>query len=166
MDASKVLIIGATGYYGIYLSKDSFFSESLKISRRKKGKIKNLIQLDINKENLIEKIGNSNLDFVINLSRANPDSSNEEHIKFNENSIKNIVDFCNNHSKKKTFLTQEMLKNKILATNMIYITIFHTKDNIKKYIKTLDKVFYDISKNNIKTILKSKVCFKPINRIN
>ena len=95
MDISKVLIIGATGYYGIYLSKDSFFSESLKISRRKKGKIKNLIQLDINKENLIEKIGNSNLDFVINLSRANPDSSNEEHIKFNENSIKNIVDFCN-----------------------------------------------------------------------
>jgi glutamate-1-semialdehyde 2,1-aminomutase len=74
--------------------------------------------------------------------------------------------FCNNHSKKKTFLTQEMLKNKILASNMIYITIFHTKDNIKKYIKTLDKVFYDISKKNIKTILKSKVCFKPINRIN
>ena len=95
MDISKVLIIGATGYYGTFLSKDPFFSESLKISRRKKRKIKNLIQLDINKENLIEKIGNSNLDFVINLSRANPDSSNEEHIKFNENSIKNIVDFCN-----------------------------------------------------------------------
>jgi hypothetical protein len=26
--------------------------------------------------------------------------------------------------KKKTFLTQEMLKNKILATNMIYINYF------------------------------------------
>lgn len=95
MDASKVLIIGATGYFGQYLSKDPFFSNSIKISRRKKRKIKNLIQLDINKENLIEKIGNSNLDFVINLSRANPDSSNEEHIKFSQNSIKNIVDFCN-----------------------------------------------------------------------
>ena len=75
-------------------------------------------------------------------------------------------EFCNDHSKRKTFLTQEMLKNKILATNMIYITIFHNKANIKKYIKILDKAFYDISKKNIKSILKSKICFKPINRIN
>jgi len=75
-------------------------------------------------------------------------------------------EFYDNHSKKKTFLTQEMLKNKILATNMIYITIFHNKDNIKKYVKILDKVFKDISEKKIKNILKSKVCFKPINRIN
>ena len=74
--------------------------------------------------------------------------------------------FSNEHEKRKTFLTQEMLKNKILATNLIYITIFHNQNNIKKYIKILDKVFYDISKKNIKNILKSKVCFKPINRIN
>ena len=59
-----------------------------------------------------------------------------------------------------------MLKNKILATNLIYVTIFHNRNNIKKYIKILDKVFRDISKKNIKSILKSKVCFKPINRIN
>jgi glutamate-1-semialdehyde 2,1-aminomutase len=74
--------------------------------------------------------------------------------------------FCNNHEKRKTFLTQEMLKNKILATNLIYVTIFHNKINIKKYIKILNKVFKDISKKNINDILKSKVCFKPINRIN
>ena len=59
-----------------------------------------------------------------------------------------------------------MIKNKILATNVIYITIHHKKDNIKKYIKTLDEVFYDISKKNINKLLKSKVCFKPINRVN
>jgi glutamate-1-semialdehyde 2,1-aminomutase len=75
-------------------------------------------------------------------------------------------EFNTNHTQKKTFLTQQMVKNKILATNMIYISIFHNKDNIKKYIKILDKVFYDISKKNIKSILKSKLCFKPINRIN
>jgi len=75
-------------------------------------------------------------------------------------------EFCSNHPQRKTFLTQQMLINKILATNVIYITIFHNKDNIKKYIKILDKVFYDISKKDIKSILKSKVCFKPINRIN
>ena len=74
--------------------------------------------------------------------------------------------FSHNHDKRKTFLTQEMLQNKIIATNSIYVTIHHNKENIKKYIKILDKVFYDISKKNIKTILKSKVCFKPINRVN
>ena len=54
-----------------------------------------------------------------------------------------------------------MLKNYILATNVIYINIFHTKNNIKKYIKILDRIFKDISKNNINNILKSKECFKP-----
>ena len=75
-------------------------------------------------------------------------------------------EFQDHHEKRKTFLSQEMLKNKILATNVIYITIFHTKKNIYKYIKTLDSILSDISKKNINKILKSKVCFKPINRIN
>ena len=75
-------------------------------------------------------------------------------------------EFQDNHEKRKTFLSQEMLKNKILATTVIYITIFHTKKNISRYIKTLDGVFSDISKKNINKILKTKVCFKPINRIN
>ena len=75
-------------------------------------------------------------------------------------------EFTYDHQKKKTFLTQEMLKNKILATNMIYINIFHNKKNIQKYIKVLDKIFYDISKKDLKKILKSRVCYKPINRIN
>lgn len=75
-------------------------------------------------------------------------------------------EFYDNHAKRKTFLTQEMLKNKILATNMIYVTIFHNKKNITNYIKILDKVFNNFSKKNINNLLKSKVCFKPINRIN
>tara|TARA_B100000242_G_scaffold292821_1_gene269150 strand:- start:559 stop:1851 length:1293 start_codon:yes stop_codon:yes gene_type:complete len=75
-------------------------------------------------------------------------------------------EFLNNHAERKTYLTQQMLKNKILATNMIYITIFHNKYNVQKYKKILDKIFYDISKKNIKKILKTKICFKPIRRIN
>ena len=43
-------------------------------------------------------------------------------------------EFYNNHVKNKTFLTQEMLKNKILATNTIFVNIFHNKNNIKKKI--------------------------------
>ena len=75
-------------------------------------------------------------------------------------------EFYNNHVDRKTFLTQEMLKNKILATNMIYVTVFHNKDRIKKYLKILDKVFEEISKKKIKNKLRSKLCFKPIKRIN
>ena len=75
-------------------------------------------------------------------------------------------EFCKDHARNKTFLTQEMIKNKILATNIIYVNIYHNKNNIKKYVDVLDKIFYDISTKNIKKILKSKVCYKPINRIN
>ncbi len=75
-------------------------------------------------------------------------------------------EFCKHHQERKTFLSQVMLKNNILATNVIYITIFHKKKNIKKYFKILEKVFLEISKKNLKNILKSKVCFKPIKRIN
>ena len=75
-------------------------------------------------------------------------------------------EFTDNHTMNKTFLTQEMIKNKILAVNMIYINIYHNKKNIKKYMKVLDKIFKDISKKNVKKFLKSKLFFKPINRIN
>ena len=75
-------------------------------------------------------------------------------------------EFENNHLENKTFFTQEMLKNNILATNLIYINIFHNRKNIKKYIKVLDKIFNLISEKKVKKLLNSKVCFKPINRIN
>tara|TARA_Y100000768_G_scaffold387080_1_gene377189 strand:+ start:3390 stop:4706 length:1317 start_codon:yes stop_codon:yes gene_type:complete len=75
-------------------------------------------------------------------------------------------EFYKNHSLNKTFLTQEMLKNKILATNIVYINIFHNEKNLKKYKDILNKIFKNISKKNIRKILKSKISYKPINRIN
>tara|TARA_B100001175_G_scaffold251358_1_gene218717 strand:- start:29280 stop:30572 length:1293 start_codon:yes stop_codon:yes gene_type:complete len=75
-------------------------------------------------------------------------------------------EFSNNNLLNKTYLTQEMLINNILATNMIYINIFHSAKRIEKYKKVLDKIFSNINKKKIKKILKSKVCYKPINRIN
>ena len=76
-------------------------------------------------------------------------------------------EFLKNHTLNKTYLTQEMLKNKILATNLIYINIFHSKNILKKYKKILNKIFFDIGQNkSIKKKLKSTICFKPINRIN
>ena len=75
-------------------------------------------------------------------------------------------EFINNHIEKKTFLTQQMLKNKILATNLIYINIFHNQKNINKYIKILQNIFHKISKKKFKKFKKSQLCFQPIKRIN
>jgi len=49
---------------------------------------------------------------------------------------------------------------------LVYVNIFHNKNNLKKYTKVLSKVFSNISRGNIKRLLNSKICFKPINRIN
>ena len=75
-------------------------------------------------------------------------------------------EFIKNNSLNKTFLTQEMLKNNILATNMVYVNIFHNENTLKKYKTVLEKVFSDIAKKNITKIINSKICYKPINRIN
>ena len=39
-----------------------------------------------------------------------------------------------------------MLKNKILATNTIYVSISHNKKNLKKYFNLLNKIFVIIAK--------------------
>ena len=114
--------------------------------------------------NIFNKIKNNGK----NIKKIWSDLSKKHNIKIKimgSDAIPNF-EFSKNHSKNKTFLTQEMMKNKILATNLVYVNIFHTKKNIKKYIHILDKVFNDISKKNITKILKSNECFKPINRIN
>jgi glutamate-1-semialdehyde aminotransferase len=76
-------------------------------------------------------------------------------------------EFLKNHSLNKTYLTQEMLTNSILATNTIYINILHKKEIVKKYKSVLNKIFFNIGNNkNLKKNLRSKICYKPINRIN
>ena len=55
-------------------------------------------------------------------------------------------EFIKDHNINKTYLTKRMLENKILATNVIYINIFHNNNNLQKYKKAFDKVFYEISK--------------------
>ena len=111
--------------------------------------------------NKIEKNGKLIKSAWLNLSKKY-----DIQIKVNGTNAIPSFEFFKNHLERKTFLTQEMLKNKILASNIIYITIYHTKDNIKKYLSCLDKIFKDISNNKIKNKLNSKICYTPINRIN
>ena len=50
-----------------------------------------------------------------------------------------------NFYKYKTLISQEMLKNSILASNMIYFSIAHSNKDIEKYFNSLEKVFKIIS---------------------
>ena len=41
----------------------------------------------------------------------------------------------------KTFITSEMLKKNILATNYMFVSVAHTKHKVDRYLKNLDLVF-------------------------
>ena len=62
----------------------------------------------------------------------------------------------------KTFITQEMLKKNILATNSIYISTSHTRKIMDFYFKNFENVISKLSKvkntKPIKKILKTSVC--------
>ena len=45
------------------------------------------------------------------------------------------------HIQYKTFLTQEMLKRGMLATNAFYASICHTEDILEEYFSNLTKFF-------------------------
>ena len=61
--------------------------------------------------------------------------------------VRGIPAFCSfiflseNNSLYKTFITQEMLKRRILATTVFYASIAHTEKILKKYFKELDIIF-------------------------
>lgn len=65
-----------------------------------------------------------------------------------------------NFFKYKTFITQEFLKDKILAANIIYISTAHTKTVFKKYFDKLNDIFHVVKKcedgDNIDNYLKTK----------
>ena len=65
-----------------------------------------------------------------------------------------------NFLKYKNYITQEMLKNGFLASNIIYVCVEHNSKILKRYFTLLDKLFYKISffenkKENIDNYLKN-----------
>ena len=52
--------------------------------------------------------------------------------------------FMKNNNLYKTYITEKMLENKILASNIVYPSTCHNSLHLKKYFKVLDKIFFDI----------------------
>ncbi len=75
-----------------------------------------------------------------------------------------------NNLKYKTFITQEMLKSNILASNVIYICVKHDFKKFNDYFSCLNSIFHKISDcekgYNIDKLLKSPVCHTTFQRLN
>jgi len=79
------------------------------------------------------------------------------------NAIPTFVFRSKDHLKFKTYISQEMLKFNILASNTIYISLSHNKKILKKYFKCLNKIFTILGKCenkklDIDELLEHKVC--------
>ena len=81
--------------------------------------------------------------------------------------IPNFSFYSNKHNAYKTFISQEMIKNNILASNVIYACISHKDEILDKYFNILNNIFYKISKcekdvENINNLLEVPESIKGI----
>jgi glutamate-1-semialdehyde aminotransferase len=72
------------------------------------------------------------------------------------------------HLKYKTYITQEMLKYKVLANDTIYLSTAHSKKIINKYLFYMNKIFKNIKKyrKNISKIINSPLPQTTFARLN
>ncbi len=91
--------------------------------------------------------------------------------------IKGIPALCSfiflskHHLAYKTFITQEMLRKNILATNSIYVSVSHNKNILKKYFYNLNRLFKIIAncengKDDIYRHLEEDICETDFARLN
>ena len=77
--------------------------------------------------------------------------------------------FKTNHEIKKKFIINEMLKEGILASNIIYVSISHTDEILKYYFRKLDKIFHKlsiISKQNLEKETNKSLLLSHFKRMN
>ncbi len=99
--------------------------------------------------------------------------ANKYKLKIDISGIESITSFnfvSKNNLKYKTFISQEMLKRGFLASNTIFLTIYHNKKVINNYIKNLDPIFakikeFETNKKNYK-FLEGPVCHTTFKRLN
>jgi len=96
--------------------------------------------------------------------------SKNHNIKLNIQGLNALprFDFVNNNNMYyKTFISQEFLKEKILASNSIYLCIDHTQKILDNYFNILDSIFYKIKKSitddyPAQKLLNGPVCLSGI----
>ena len=100
--------------------------------------------------------------------------ANENHLNLKINGLPSISKFeikSDNFQAYKTFITQEMLKTGFLASNSVYLSIFHEKKVLDRYLDKLNDLFRIIKKcenkeKDIKDLLSYPISKKPFKRLN
>jgi len=115
---------------------------------------------------IITKIGNHVKDRWILLAK-------KYNLKIEVGGLPALINFSiksNNWMKYKTFITQEMLKHNILATNTIYVCTHHNIDIINLYFEHLDKIFLKLGEfedgADVDKYLGSPVAHTGFSRLN
>jgi len=89
---------------------------------------------------------------------------------FGSNGIPSFKFESKNNLKYKSFITQEMLKSEILASNVIYISVKHDQNKMNNYFDCLEQVFHKIAEcekgYDINKLLKYPVCHTTFQRLN
>jgi glutamate-1-semialdehyde aminotransferase len=85
-------------------------------------------------------------------------------------SIPTFIFKSKNHLAYKTLIAQEMLKQNMLGSNLIYVSTKHTKEKIDKYLFELNNIFRKIKiiedTGNIKKYLKHMIVDTGFSRLN
>ena len=76
-----------------------------------------------------------------------------------------------NSNKYKTLITQEMLKKKYLASNLVYVSITHDEKTVNDYFNRLDEIFKLVKKCenhelNIDELIKTEPAHTTFRRLN
>ena len=74
-----------------------------------------------------------------------------------------------NHNLYKSYITQEFLKKGILASNVIYVSVVHSKKVIDEYLNSLDFIFKKIKDSEIKNkkvVVNGKLAQVGMSRLN
>ena len=107
------------------------------------------------------------------LNKKHKEIAKKYELEIKINGIESITSYdfiSKNNQKYKTFVTQEMLKNDFLSTNLSYMTINHDIKLINKYSKILDQIFIKIKKfeegESINKFLETTVAKKGFGRLN
>jgi glutamate-1-semialdehyde 2,1-aminomutase len=70
----------------------------------------------------------------------------------------------------KTLITQEMLKNNFLASNLIYASVSHSQNNIDEYFSILDGIFSLVREcedgRDVNDLLDGPICDSGFKRLN
>ena len=98
----------------------------------------------------------------------------ENKVSINIQGIDSLANFSfnsSNHLHYKTFISQEMLKKKILASNAIYASIAHTPKILDRYFDALNEIFKKIKKcenksEKIENLLETKLCISGMRENN